>query len=161
MRKIAKYVVLNIIILIIGIFINSQHVYADVIDDSEIEDTYKLEISSKTTIYKQPKKKGSNDAGKSLDDMFNDADSFINQGNVKYNSSSLSDTSNTIYTILLTVGVAVAVIVGAIMGIKLMASGVEEKAEIKKLLVPYLVGCIVIFGGFGIWKLIVTMIQGV
>ena len=35
---------------------------------------------------------------------------------------------------------------------------VEEKANIKEVLVPYVVGCIVIFGAFAIWKLIVTIL---
>ena len=90
----------------------------------------------------------------------NDADKFINQGEIKYKDS-LSDVSNTIYNILLTIGVVIAVLVGAIMGIKLMLASVEEKAEVKKLLIPYVVGCIIIFGGFGIWKLVVTILQGV
>ena len=50
---------------------------------------------------------------------------------------------------------------GAILGIKLMISGIDEKAEVKKLLIPYVVGCIIIFGGFGIWKLVVTILQSV
>ena len=49
---------------------------------------------------------------------------------------------------------------GGIIGIKLMISSASEKAEAKKLLVPYVVGCVVVFGGFGIWKLVVTILQG-
>ena len=65
------------------------------------------------------------------------------------------------YNILLAVGVAVAVIVGAIIGIKLMVAPIEEKAEAKKLLVPYVAGCVVVFAGFGIWQLVVTILQGI
>ena len=68
--------------------------------------------------------------------------------------------SKTIYNILFTVGVFVAVIMGGIIGIKLMVSSASEKADVKKLLVPYVVGCVVVFGGFGIWKLVVTILQG-
>ena len=39
-----------------------------------------------------------------------------------------------------------------------MVGGAEEKANIKEVLVPYVVGCIVIFGAFAIWKLIVTIL---
>lgn len=112
------------------------------------------------TIYKQPKKEDSASAGKSLDDSINDADDFIQGGEVKYGNG-LADVSNTIYNILVTVGVIVAVLIGAILGIKLMASGIEGKVEAKQLLVPYVVGCVIIFGGFGIWKLIVTILQKV
>ena len=42
-----------------------------------------------------------------------------------------------------------------------MVSGIEGKVEAKQLLVPYVVGCVMIFGGFGIWKLVVTILQGI
>lgn len=118
-------------------------------------------------IYRQPEKDPNTDpenASSSIDDMINDAKSFISQGKIKYandGDKSLKNVSNTVYNILLVVGTSIAVIMGAILGIKLMASGVEEKAEVKKLLIPYVVGCIVIFGGFGIWKLAVTILQGI
>ena len=118
-------------------------------------------------IYKQPEKDPNTDpenASSSIDDMINDAKSFISQGIIKYandGDKSLKNVSNTVYNILLVAGTSIAVIMGAILGIKLMASGVEQKAEVKKLLIPYVVGCIVIFGGFGIWKLAVTILQGI
>lgn len=127
---------------------------------SQLEDrTYGVE-----KIYKQPEKVEPNDASSSIDDMINDAKSFISQGIIKYandGDKSLKNVSNTVYNILLVAGTSIAVIMGAILGIKLMASGVEQKAEVKKLLIPYVVGCIVIFGGFGIWKLAVTILQGI
>ena len=43
------------------------------------------------------------------------------------------------------------------MGIKFMIGSVEEKAEIKAALVPFVIGCIVVFGAFGIWKIVVTI----
>lgn len=118
-------------------------------------------------IYKQPEKDPNTDpenASSSIDDMINDAKSFTSQGIIKYandGDKSLKNVSNTVYNILLVSGTSIAVIMGAILGIKLMASGVEQKAEVKKLLIPYVVGCIVIFGGFGIWKLAVTILQGI
>ena len=42
-----------------------------------------------------------------------------------------------------------------------MAGSVEQKAKVKDSLVPYIVGCIVIFGGFGIWKLVLTLLESV
>ena len=65
------------------------------------------------------------------------------------------------YNILLTIGIFVAVVVGGIIGIKLMTSSAEGKAEAKALLIPYVVGCVVVFGGFGIWKLVVTLLQNI
>ena len=54
-----------------------------------------------------------------------------------------------------------AVISGIIIGIKYMLGSAEEKADIKGLLIPYIVGCVIIFGSFAIWKLVVTILQGV
>ena len=51
----------------------------------------------------------------------------------------------------------VAVLIGAILGIKFMIGSVEEKAEIKAALVPFIIGCVVVFGAFGIWKIVVTI----
>ena len=115
------------------------------------------------TIYKYPSR-AQNTTGsseQSLEDMVNDADKFIAGGELKLNQDALSNFSKTMYNILLAVGVAVAVIVGAIIGIKLMTSSIEEKVEAKKLLVPYVVGCAVVFGGFAIWKLVVTILQNI
>lgn len=133
------------------------------------EDVYEdmEEKNNSSEIYTYPKKDPNTapeNASSSIDDMINDAKSFISQGKIKYandGDKSLKNVSNTVYNILLVVGTSIAVIMGAILGIKLMASGVEQKAEVKKLLIPYVVGCIVIFGGFGIWKLAVTILQGI
>ena len=40
-----------------------------------------------------------------------------------------------------------------------MAGSVEQKAKVKDSLVPYIVGCIVIFGAFGIWKLVIQILN--
>ena len=52
-----------------------------------------------------------------------------------------------------------AVIIGMVIGIQFMTASVEEKAKIKESLVPYVVGCVVVFGAFGIWKLAVTVLS--
>lgn len=117
--------------------------------------------TSSDTIYtSQPHKTDTGNAGDSLDDVMSDADDFIGLGNVQYEGD-LAEFSNTIYNILLAIGIIVAVIVGAIIGVKLMASNIDKKVEAKTLLIPYLIGCIVVFGGFAIWKIVVTVLQGV
>lgn len=62
-----------------------------------------------------------------------------------------------IYNILLSLGIALTVIIGAILGIKFMLGSSDEKAQIKETLIPYIVGCIVIYGAFGIWKLVIQI----
>lgn len=66
-----------------------------------------------------------------------------------------------LYNILFAGGVVLAVIIGAILGIKLMFGGIEEQAKVKETLFPYVVGCIVIFGSFGIWKLVIVILSSV
>lgn len=110
-------------------------------------------------IYQYPNKNGSTSAG-SLDDMIGDADKFISSSTGEaITADSLQNFSNIFYNILLTIGIIVAVLVGSILGIKFMIGGAEEKANIKELLMPYIVGCIVVFGAFAIWKIVVTILS--
>lgn len=75
------------------------------------------------------------------------------------NSQKLKPMSSTIYNILLAIGIIVAVIVGLILGMKFITGGIEEKAEVKGMLIPYVVGCVVLFGAFTIWKIVVDILQ--
>lgn len=99
---------------------------------------------------------------KGIDDMMGDANSFVQSAKAdvgQVNDSALQNFSSTFYNIFLTAGTAITVIVGLIIGIKYMLGSVEEKADIKTMLVPYVVGCIVVFGSFGIWKLVIEIMQ--
>lgn len=128
------------------------------------EETKRKEASedTKSEIYKQPKKTSSGSSSKeSLDDMISDADSFVQKGSLKYDAKEMQAASQTIYNIVLTIGMFATVIVGGVLGIKLLTGGVEEKADYKKMLLIYLIGCIVIFGGFAAWKIIVNIMQNV
>ena len=52
---------------------------------------------------------------------------------------------NTIIEVVRIVGVIVAIIGLIAIGIKFMAGSVEQRAEYKKTMIPYLIGCIMIF----------------
>ena len=69
----------------------------------------------------------------------------------------LKETVEKVYNILFAIGVAISVGAGAIIGIKFMVGSVEEQAKVKEMLAPYVIGCIVVFGGFGIWKIIMKL----
>ena len=73
------------------------------------------------------------------------------------NKDEMKKTVNMVYIVLFMLGVAFSVIIGAILGIKFMIGSVEEKAEFKEMMMPYILGCIVIFGAFGIWKIIIEL----
>lgn len=96
----------------------------------------------------------------SLSGVISGGDSFIDAGKdglAQIDKGSLQNASSSIYNILLICGMIVAVLIGAILGIKFMIGSVEEKAEIKAALVPFIIGCVVVFGAFGIWKIVVTI----
>ena len=65
--------------------------------------------------------------------------------------------SDDIYTILVTIAVIIAVIVGGVLGIQFLIASAEEKAKVKEALIPYIVGCVVAFGAFGIWKMVTSI----
>ena len=94
-----------------------------------------------------------------------DSEQFIKDGKdsniATINQENADTVLNSIYNIMLAIGITVTVIWGLVIAIKLMMSSVEEKAEYKKLLWPYLVGCIVIFGSFIIWKIVIIIMSGV
>lgn len=98
-----------------------------------------------------------------LDSLFEKADSWIETGESnkdgKIRTSNLRNVSNDIYNILLSVGTGIAVIVGALLGLKYMTAGIDEKVKVKESLIPYLISCVVLFGTFGIWKLVVVILK--
>lgn len=98
-------------------------------------------------------------AADKVDDVIEGAKGFLKTGeDVVFDSTKLYYTSNFIYMLLLAIAIVIAVVIGMIIGIQFMVAGVEEKAKVKETLLPYVVGCIVVFGAFGIWKLVVTIL---
>ena len=98
-----------------------------------------------------------------LDDIKEGADSFIDAGRGSQSQVFFGDgikgALDLIYNILLTIGVIVVVIIAAFLGIKFITSSVEEQAKVKESLIPFFVGCVVIFGAFGIWKLVTGLLE--
>lgn len=96
-------------------------------------------------------------------EIITEAKGFIEKGeagaNDKISDDNMKSLSNTIYNILLVVGIVIAVIVGLILGIKFIMGSIEEKAEVKNMVIPYIIGCVVLFGAFTIWQIIVELLQ--
>ena len=90
-----------------------------------------------------------------IDELIGKGQNFLSKGdpleNV-INVNELQSTSKNIYNLLLTIGIAIAVIVGAILGIKIITAEVEEKAKLKEMIIPYILGCVIVFSAFSIWK---------
>lgn len=96
-----------------------------------------------------------------LGETMTGANNFLSssKGNVSIDESKLKKTSSDIYNVLLMISFVVAAIVGISLGIKYMMSGVEEKADIKQSLIIFFIGCLVVYGAFGIWKVLVTFLN--
>lgn len=97
-----------------------------------------------------------------LQGIVDNAQNFINNGdngkNV-INNDALKEGSNTLYNVLLVIGIAVAFIWGIVLGIQFVTGSLGEKADVKKNLIVYLVGCVIIFGAFGIWRLLLQLLE--
>ena len=95
-----------------------------------------------------------------FDSIIKSADDFLADGDeTKISTENMQTISNMVYNVLLTIGVIAAFIVGAILGIKFITSGLEGRADVKQMLVPYIIGLVVLFGAFTIWKVVLTVLQ--
>ena len=61
---------------------------------------------------------------------------------------------------LMGLGIFVVAIVGVILGIRLMFTQADQKARAKEALIIYIVGAVIIFGAVGIWRLLITILDG-
>lgn len=94
------------------------------------------------------------------DSIIQGAEGFLNKGDeTTLNSDKIKEVSDKIYFIFMAIGSAIIVIVGAILGIQFILGSTEEKAKIKEALIPYTIGVIIIYGSWGIWKMMVIAMQ--
>lgn len=101
-------------------------------------------------------------AGGNIGDIVSEAGEFINVGkneNSPINENALKPGSSTLYNVLLAIGIAVALIWGLVLGVQFVTGSLEDKADIKKGLIPYIIGCVIIFGAFGIWRLVINLLE--
>ena len=100
--------------------------------------------------------------GYSISNMITDAQNFTQSGNSvesMINTTALKNTSTLIYKTLFSIGLVVAIIVGIILGIQFMIASAEDKAKVKETLIAYVVGCVVLFGAYGIWRTVIYIVQ--
>ena len=103
-----------------------------------------------------------------IDDVLNQGKAFIENGETQVQDKgmpieddALQVVSSTIYNILLAIAIVAAVGYAMVLGINYMVGSIEEQAKIKESLLPFAIGCIVVFGAFGIWKIIANIVQGI
>lgn len=117
-----------------------------------------------STDASNPGASGNSDASHTTDEIIGEAQDFLEQGKKEgetINGDNLKTASHTLYNILLSIGVIAAVIIGAYLGVKFMLASAEDKAKVKESLVPYIAGCIIIFGAFTIWKLAINLLGSI
>ena len=165
MKKVFKIVIVLIILLLsIELILNHSYVYAseeykdsETGEGREVEQEYREQREDEMD-YQQHR---SGD----LESAFSQAGSFLNNGREgqgdNNKSEELKNSLDLIFNILVIIGTVLAVIVGGILGIQFMIASAEDKAKVKEALIPYTLGCIVIFGAFAIWKLVVTILNGI
>jgi len=93
-----------------------------------------------------------------IGDVISSGKNFLNYGQKVgdvIDGKALQSTSNFIFNMFLVVAIVLAVGVGTVLGIKFITSSVEGQAKIKEAIIPYIVGCVVIFAAFPIWSFIV------
>lgn len=94
--------------------------------------------------------------------IMNGADSFLNQANNKemFNSDNERTAIDQIYYAMLTLGIVIALFVGAVLGIQFITTGAAGQAKVKEKLFPFAIGALVVFGAFGIWRLAYNILNG-
>ena len=96
----------------------------------------------------------------SLQNVIEQAKAFPGSGS-KINEADLKEAQAMVYNILLWIGIIVAVIGSVVLGIQFVTSTPEGKADVKARAIPFLIGTIVIFGGFTIWKIALNIAQSI
>jgi hypothetical protein len=95
-----------------------------------------------------------------LGEMEKDAASFITKGHAQagnINYTNIASEFSGLGSILTMIGAGVLVAVTTYMGIKYLTAGPEAQAKLKTQLVGVVVSGIVIFGAYGIWKLVIEI----
>ena len=91
-------------------------------------------------------------------DATSESTDYLNPKNIKASSSdalnSVKSIAGSILGIMQVVGVAVAIIMLIVLAIKYMSAAPNDKAEIKKHAVVYVIGAVVLFASAGILEII-------
>lgn len=165
MKKIVK--IIYILLVIITIFTLTTKVYAEncrACNGVGTRNGRECSVCVGSGI--MPGSTSGTDKKETIEEIISGAETFIATGSyfkdeekastIKFESMQL--VSDTIYNVLLVIGIIAAFIVGGILGIKFMTGGIEGQVEVKQALVPYIVGCAVVFGAFTIWKIVLTIL---
>ncbi len=77
-----------------------------------------------------------------------------------FNSTNERSAIDQIYFTMLTIGIVLAFLAGSVLGIQFITSGAAGQAKVKEKLIPFVIGALVVFGAFGIWRLAYNLLNG-
>ena len=99
----------------------------------------------------------------SYSDINEKAKNFINRGSEKETISQqkVEQDLKPLAQILMGIAVLVLLSVGAILGVKYMISGADERAKIKEKLIWYIVSAVLIFGAVAIFNIVINILNKV
>lgn len=91
------------------------------------------------------------------------AKEFINRGSEKepISQQKVEQDLKPLAQILMGIAVLVLLSVGAILGVKYMISGADERAKIKEKLIWYIVSAVLIFGAVAIFNIVINILNRV
>lgn len=134
---------------------NAKDAQQDDYDKSK-EDEERLYIQLASKI--EGKKRGE----KTFKDVLDNLDYYADVGDISSGDANIVTTKvSKVLSIITSLGMIVAVLMLAILGVKYMLSSVEEKAEYKKDMIPYLIGAILLFGIATIVKVLQQLGQSI
>ncbi len=133
----------------------------------DIFETYQKEVNEEYNekVYGEIDKStgiaGVEERNKTTDQIVSDANDFVSNADISntVDQQDFEEGISKIYNILFAIGMVIAVIWGVILGIKFLYDSTEGKAEIKEQLLPYVIGVFIIFGAFGIWKIVLEIMK--
>lgn len=109
--------------------------------------TTSLPVKTETKISSEPSsalRKQKRETTSSIDEDLGDLDAYKGE---QVKSPKFQGIANKIFGVLQFVGIILSVVVLIIIGIKYMLGSIEEKAEYKKTLIPYIIGAAILFSG--------------
>ena len=80
-------------------------------------------------------------------------------GSLVGDDGKLGGALKTVIAVLQMAGTGIAIIVVTILGIKYMTASVEAKAEVKKEIMPVLIGMILLFGGVNFTAIVANIVD--
>lgn len=150
----------------------------EIIGGNKISDTTFDNMKEHANASADASQKTADDAEKEINKILGkfELDKGTPRGTNKFQSDVTSDTNNykpsdidsksatkietatsKVLTVVSNIGIAISVIVLAILGVKYMLGSVEEKAEYKQDLIPYVIGALILFGITGFVKILMII----